>query len=128
MDERHLVRRLRDLDSPIPPSMLPDYCHVITVACHDRKVTRPFLLEMMNLFEEMHEDALKIERASIIHRTVTLLDARQALRPGGNPGKLANLIANNYEQASTSFARKRLQLASMVQLLAECKDDNDAVS
>lgn len=107
------------------------------VACHDRVVSREFLVEVLQLCGAMSEVAARADRASILHHAVCNLDKRHLLHDDEKKVQmlvqpevptLPKMLYRQFQEAFAELTKLRRGLAAKIELLTECRDFMDPVS
>jgi hypothetical protein len=127
--EAELVACLRDLDRPATPSVMHHIASLALLACRDRAVERDFFIGVLQLTEEMSDDAAVMDRTATLGRCVEALDKRRQLDlPEDDARDLPKVLQRKFDETHVMFTRRRLALADLIEMLLQCPARHDKVS
>ena len=118
LDEKLLQMHLSDVNHPVTPDQIRYLCNLALLAAFDRKVTREFVVEIINLCTEIQTLCSQLETAGALRYSLLTLDKRR------EPALIDDAVQNIVVQ----FMRTRQTLSERVGLLAQCPTEADIVS
>lgn len=133
IDERKLLKALRDTSGPLSPTDMHAICSLVLLCCHDRRVEREFLVDVLRVCDDMYMDAIRMDRAVTLQCAVRSLDKRNQLKPDDetwaqDPARLPRLLKTAFDDYLKEYTAKRMKLADMLALLTQCPSPEDTVS
>lgn len=118
INERLLLRHLREINKPCTPDVLRFLCNMSLLACHDRAVTSEFFISVINICSEISSDLAMMEKGGALRHILTQMDGTR------EPTKLDETLSD----LVTGMMRRRVRLADMIELVAQCPTSADKVS
>lgn len=117
LNERAILATLRNDAMQLSVDGWRAFCEVILMACFDRKVTREFFAEMLDLTSETQDAIGELEGIGRMMRLLAVTEPTQS----------SAMLKEEAEKFSKLFAHHRRRIAEKFALLVQCPTTADPI-
>jgi len=126
------LRCLRDFDQPMSTGRVRLLCAGAVLACHDRKVCRDYLVDILKICDGMQETVATLDRTATVTKVVEMLDRGHRIKPDARSldgaFHLPEALQQKIVEHEKLLCAQRLRLAEVLSYLTECPPEGTPIS